>query len=309
MHEPAIDELVDHALPQMLDVHRPARAPVEQPLLQLGGARAVRAPPVRLPLGAEGDTLAGRAPRRELPGHRVGRAAGLDHLHDVRDDVAGALDQDRVADPDVLAADLVLVVEADVADHDPGELHRLELRAGREHARLADVDRDRAHDRGGLAGGELERDRPPRVVRRRAEPALLLERVHLDDGAVGLVRERVALGLEPRAVRDHRLDVGRARGARARREPACSERFERLPVRGDERLVARAHVVEQDVERAARGHLGVLLPDGAGGGVARVGEGGLAVLLELPVQLVKLLARHEHLPADLELAHGGERGA
>src|SRR5207302_10338687 len=110
-----IDELVDHALPEMLDVHRPARAPVEQPLLQLGGARAVRAAPVRLALGAEGDALAGRTPRRELPGHRVGRAAGLDHLHDVRDDVAGALDKDRVAEPDVLAAELVFIVEANDA--------------------------------------------------------------------------------------------------------------------------------------------------------------------------------------------------
>ena len=43
--------------------------------------------------------------------HRVGRAALGHHRHDLRDHVAGALHDHRVADADVLARDLVLVVQ------------------------------------------------------------------------------------------------------------------------------------------------------------------------------------------------------
>ena len=48
--------------------------------------------------------------------------AGLDlDPDDLRDDLAGLLDHDRVADPDVLAGDLVGVVQAGPLDGRPGQ--------------------------------------------------------------------------------------------------------------------------------------------------------------------------------------------
>ena len=61
-----------------------------------------------------------------------------------------------------------------------------------------------------------------------------------------------------------------------------------------------AHVVEEDRERPRGRDGGVLLPERAGGGVARVGESGLACLLELRVQPREGRARHVHLAAHLE---------
>src|SRR6185437_6894144 len=46
----------------------------------------------------------------------------------LRNHVAGPLDNDRVADADVFAGDLVFVVQRRVLHHDPADRHRLELR-------------------------------------------------------------------------------------------------------------------------------------------------------------------------------------
>ena len=76
----------------------------------------------------------GRRRRRPGSGSGIGKGAALgralvgDDLDQVGDDVARALDQHGVADAHVLAPDLVLVVQAHVADRDAGQLHRLELR-------------------------------------------------------------------------------------------------------------------------------------------------------------------------------------
>src|SRR3989304_165061 len=59
-------------------------------------------------------------------------------------------------------------------------------------------------------------------------------------------------------------------------------RGERLPVRGEAERVGAAHVVEEDVERPARGDRGVLLADRARRRGARGGEGRLPGVLELP---------------------------
>src|SRR5207253_216467 len=115
-----------------------------------------------------------------------GRPPGAHDLDDVGDHVARALDQDRVAHADVLPADLVLVVKAHVADRHAGQLHGRELGGRRQRARLADVHLDRLDHGRRLARGELERDGPARMVRRRAEPALVIERLHLDHRTVGV---------------------------------------------------------------------------------------------------------------------------
>src|SRR5262249_2255141 len=154
----------EQPLPQMLDVHGPARAPVEEPLLELSGAGHIGAAPDGLslrPLGA-------RAARRAGVGHAewygLGRTLARDHLHEIGDDVARALDEHGIADADVLAGDLVLVVRPPVAQGAARQLHRLQACRGSEGACLTHVDGDVHHARGRLAGGELEGNGPAWVV-------------------------------------------------------------------------------------------------------------------------------------------------
>ena len=123
-------------------------------------------------------------------------------FEDLRDDVAGALHHDRVADPHVLARDLVLVVQGGVGDDDAADGHRLELGERRQRAGAADVDVDRLDDRHRLLGRELVRDRPAGRARDEAEPLLERKIVDLVDDAVDVVAERRALSLDRVIVRD-----------------------------------------------------------------------------------------------------------
>ena len=142
-----------------------------------------------------------------------------------------------------------------------------------------------------------------------AEPPLLLEGVDLDDGAVGVVAERVAVGLQPPAVVDHRVERRAGLRPRIRLEAGLAERRDRVRVRAESELAPLAYVIQEDVERPARRDGGVLLAHGAGRGVAGIRERPLAGLLQGAVQLLEVRARHEDFAAHLELGHVGERAA
>src|SRR4030095_29869 len=122
----AVDQLRDHAFAEMLDVHGAARAEVEEPLLELGGAGAVGAAPPRLALRAHRGAAAGRTVVGHLERHGAGGTLLLDDAHEIWDHAPRALDEHGVPHPDVLAAHLALVVQADRAPPHARELHRLE---------------------------------------------------------------------------------------------------------------------------------------------------------------------------------------
>src|SRR4029453_2444713 len=107
-----VHQLGDDALAQVLDVHGPAPAPVEEALLELGGAGAIGAAPDGLALWSLGRRAAGRAAVGHAEGHGAGGTLVLDDLDEIRDHVPRALDEHGVAHADVLPAHLVLVVEA-----------------------------------------------------------------------------------------------------------------------------------------------------------------------------------------------------
>ncbi len=97
----------------------------------------------------------------------------IDHL---RDDVAGALDDDGVADADIAALaqrlavaadalDVVLVVQRGVLHDDAADADRLELGDRRQRAGAADLDLDVLEHGGRLLGRELVRDAPSAALR------------------------------------------------------------------------------------------------------------------------------------------------
>src|SRR5579862_2173357 len=138
----------------------------------------------------------------------LGTRAPLDERpDDLRDDVAGLLEDDGVADPDVLAPDLVEVVERRPGDGRAGDLHRAEMRDGGQRPGPSDVRNDVLEMRLDLLRRELVGDRPAWRPGHDPEPLLVVEAIDLDDDAVGLVRQVVA-GLAPALGEgDHALDV------------------------------------------------------------------------------------------------------
>jgi hypothetical protein len=109
----------------------------------------------------------------------------LDHL---RDDVAGALDQHPVADPQPKPLDLVAIVERDVGDDHPADPDRLQAPDRGQLAGAADLDVDRLERRLGLLGREFVGERPARRARHLAEPLLPVEPVDLVDDPVDVER-------------------------------------------------------------------------------------------------------------------------
>ena len=147
------------------------------------------------------------------------------------------------------------------------------------------------------------------MMRGRPEPPLLLERINLHHGAVGVVAERVTVGLETPAVVDHGLQRRAALRLRIRLEPGFAQRLERFPVRPEAELAPGADVIEEDVERAARRDRRILLADGTGRGVARIRKRRLTGFLKAAIQLLEIGARHEHLAAHFQIRHRRERAA
>ena len=114
--QPRLEQLRHLLAPEPLDVERVAADEVAQPLGDLGGAdQAAGAAPHRLALGPQREAAADRAVVGEDVGLGAGRAPLAPDLDHLRDDVAGALHDHGVADPDVLGLDVVLVVEGRAA--------------------------------------------------------------------------------------------------------------------------------------------------------------------------------------------------
>src|SRR5207237_3099385 len=135
--EAVLPEDTDRLLADAVDVGD--RSPVDQGLEATGGAGAVRAAVHRLALGLHHFEAAERAVRRhpELLRTAPMRPRRTD---DLRNDVACALDDDVVALADLLAVDVLFVVQRRAGDRDAADLHRLHDRPRVESAGAAHTD-------------------------------------------------------------------------------------------------------------------------------------------------------------------------
>src|ERR1019366_4129155 len=228
-HPFLLEEEFDLLFAQALDVEGAARAEQLQVLDLLIGAGELAGAARARALLAGGGFLAHHfcmqvagTFRRE----RIGLGVFLPffdyHVDDLGDDIAGALDDDGIADADVAsiaqwlpvaadALDVVLVVQGDVLHDDAADADRIELADRRERAGAADLDLDVLEHGDGALGWELVRDRPARTARDEAEPLLPVEAVHFVDDAVDVVVEfgamRLDLAVEGEQLLDRMADL------------------------------------------------------------------------------------------------------
>ena len=173
-------------------------------------------------------------------------------FEDLRDHVARALHDDRVADAHVLARDLVLVVERRVRDHDAADRDGLELRDRSERAGPPDLDLDPfKHGRGAL-GRKFVRQRPARRPGDEAEAGLQGEVVDLVDDAVDVIAERCALLLDLAVMREHLVRRAAEPGQRIGRQAEAMQRVDGLELGRGDRLADRAPGIGEKRERPRR---------------------------------------------------------
>ena len=231
--------------------------------------------------GAAPHHLAGRS-HRMAAAHRtnVGKHVWLcvfrsplqTHRDDLRDHVAGALQHHRVADPDVLARDLVLVVQGRVLHQHAADIHRLQPCDRRQRAGAADLDADILQHGHCLLGRELPGDRPARRAADETQPALQRQVVDLVNHAIDVVAETGAFqrDLAPgsRRPRPRSSDVATAGS------PGIPSRanVEIVPMGIRDRLARFALRIGEQRQRSCRGDARIELTQAAGCGVARIGE-------------------------------------
>ena len=256
---------------------------------------------------------AGGALSRHDEGTLGSVARVLDGGDDLGDDIAGLAQDDEVADEDALAGDLLGVVQGRARNVRARDQHGFHDAVRGHAAGAPHLDADVEQARVDLLGRELVGGRPARRARGRAEGTLQVQVVNLDDDAVDLVDEAVAV----------HADLGDALfdGLPAR-EHAGVGRDRQAPVT---QLLVPAHLsgrlgevlpgldkadAVSDHREGTLGGLGrVFLAQGAGGGVARVDEGLFPGLDPCLVECGEVGDREVDLAAHLDAGgHGAGQG-
>ena len=301
MTRPRLEQLFQCLPAGALDVHPAAADEMPELLADARRAGRVRAVVADRALVADDGRPADGAGRRHLV-LTLGAGPLLDQRpDDLGNHVAGLLENHVIADPDVLAPDLVEVVEGCAGDRRAGDLRRGEVGHRRQRPRPPDVRDDVLDDRFDLLRRELVGDRPAGRPADDAEPVLLIEPIHLDHDAVGLVRKLVALVAPGLREGDDRLDVEPGLAIGVDGEAEGVEPVERGRLGGDLR---RASLLEELVgpgrQQPVGRNLRVLLAEGAGAGVAGIRIQREAGLFALGVDPGELRFRHEDLATGVE---------
>jgi hypothetical protein len=129
--------------------------------------------------------------RRAVDGPLFGQ-----HAHDFRDHVAGPANDDGVADADVFAANLILVVQSGVDHRHATDENRFEPCHRRQCASTADLDADVEQLGDRLLGGEFVRQRETWVVSSETEALVSRQLVQLVDHTIDIVGQRAALAAD-----------------------------------------------------------------------------------------------------------------
>ncbi len=230
-----------------------------------------------------------------------------DRADDLGDHVAGLLEHDRVADPDVLAPHLVEVVEGCPGDRRAGHLGRRQVRDRGQGPGPTDVRDDVLDDRLDLLGWELEGDRPAGCAADHAEARLVVVAVDLDHDAVGLVGQRMACLAPAFGEGDHPFDIELRFAFRIDRQTDGRETLERRGL-GRHGVAVLDQLVEPGRQLPTGGHGRIDLAERARAAVARIGIQREAGLLALLVDPLELGLGHEDFAASLERRRLGQPG-
>ena len=153
---------------------------------------------------------------------------GANHL---RDHIAGPLHDHGVADANVLAVDVLFVVQRRMPHDHATDLDGLELGKRVERTRASDVDLDAEQFRGARRGRKLERDRPPRIATDGAQRRLQSKIVDLDDRAIDVVVQALAVAQDRMTRLADRLDPNHPLDAGIDRKATFTEPRQRLGLR------------------------------------------------------------------------------
>jgi hypothetical protein len=220
------------------------------------------------------------------------------------DDLARPLNHHAVAQPNVLLADVVDVVQGGARDRDAADGHRLHHRHRGQHACAPDLPAHLAQRGDGAFGGVLVGDCPARGARRRPQLPLPVQTVDLDDHAVGSVVQFGAARRPLATEGDSLLHPAGDPRVRVHGEAPRPQLLQDLPLRAERRALAIADAVCPEAQASARRDARIELAQAARRRVARVRKQRLALLGALAVDALELVDAQVHLAAHFHHARG-----
>ena len=213
--------------------------------------------------------------------------------------VARLVHHNGVALAHVLAAYLVNVVQRGTGNGRARHHDRVELRDRRQHARTPNLNTNLTQDRTLLFRRELVGDGPARRTCGKAEGVLLREGVDLDDHAVDVVVELVAMRQRLLAEVMNGLGIQAALRIEIDGKATVTQPLQELPLA---RHADRGHVghgIDEGCQVAMGGDAWILLPEAACCRVAWIGKDGLARAVALLVETNERPLGHVDLTTDL----------
>ncbi len=189
MHHPRAMKRFDDLVPQPVDVEALLGGEIDDRVDDPRFAPHVLAfdqRPLIKKLGAANGTMC-----RAMDNLLASVALACDHLDDLGDDVAAAQDDHPIPDADVLALDLVEIVQGRPLDRHPLDVHGFDDRDGGDDAAAPHLQDDVTQRRELFDGGEFVRRRPAGVFDRIAQLVLHGNRIDLDHHPIQQHREIV----------------------------------------------------------------------------------------------------------------------
>ncbi len=249
---------------------------------------------------SDGGRTAGRTGLGETIGFGTLGPRVEQNFDDLWDHVAGPLQPDRIADPHVLAADLVLIVQCRVDNHDATHRDRSELRDRRERARSADLDVDGEERGRGPFGRKLVCHGPARRPRHEAETGLVGQIVDLVDDAVDVIRQRGPQRFDLAIAYDQRLGGIADLTQGVRGKPEARESRDHAGLRRGREAARLAPGIGEEPQGPRCRDGRVELAQRSCGRVARIGKGRTAGFALARVEGREVVFGHEDLAAHLE---------
>ncbi len=305
---PLLVEPAHYLVAHALDVQRAAARPMQQPLERLRRAVDGDAAVSRLSLLAHHGAAAARALMRHLPHQGIVGAQGQHRAHYLGYHVAGLAHHHRVAHAHVLAMHLVHVVQRGAGHGRACHGHRLHLGHRGQRAGAAHLHGYVAQDGGLLLRRELERDGPSRRAGREAHALLKREGIHLHHHAVYLIGQLFATVHGRAAEAEHLVEARAQRHVRVHMEARLAQPLQQIPLALHRQRSIVGRGVDERCQVAPGGYLRVLLAQRSRRGVARVGEGRLAVVHGSAVERLEAALGHVHLAAQLQRGAGAAHG-
>ena len=297
--------LLHQGVPHAFDVQGRPAPEVEEAAHQLGGALGVEAADGHLGVVRLAHFASAHGAGDGNGGQRqVSLGLARHQGHHLGDDLPALLDEDPVAHPQPQTGQLVHIVQRGSAHGGARHLHRFQLSHGGELPAAPHLPGDAQHRGGHLGGRELEGDGPAGHPVRGAHGCLGRRIQHLEHHAIGVEGQAQAiLGLGGDKAQ-HVLHGTHGRAGHAREAPGRQQGHGRLLIALEQ---GRYGTVPEQLPGQERESPCCDLPavqqlHGAAGGIAGIGEAGLAPGIALAVELLPALAGQKDLAPHRELS-------